>query len=184
MAAGAWLALAPATPCAQTSAPRARAAAPIHGLATPWETPLARPPLDPPLRLTGTFGEYRTGHFHAGVDLSTEEQVGRVVYASLDGHMVRMRTSGVGYGRSLYLLAPDGRLLVYGHLDAFDEPVASYVDSVQRATGQYEQDLWPDSSRFQIHAGQRLGWSGRSGTGPPHLHFEIRRGGFRRSCAA
>src|SRR5207344_88816 len=23
---------------------------------------------------------------------------------------------------------------------------------------------------------QRLGWSGRSGTGSPHLHFEVRRG--------
>lgn len=150
------------------------AAAPT--LAPSFLPPLAHPPLDPPLRLSGTFGEHRNSHIHAGVDISTNEHIGRQVYASLDGHIERLRSSGVGYGRSIYLHATDGRLLVYGHLDAFDEPLASYVDSVQRATGQYEQDLWPPESRFVIHAGQWLGWSGRSGTGPPHLHFEIRHG--------
>lgn len=137
--------------------------------------PIAHPPLDPPLRLTGTFGEYREGHFHAGVDLSTGGVVGKQVYAALPGRVIRLRSSGAGYGRSIYLQADDGRLLVYGHLDSFDAPFASYVDSVQRATAAYEQDLWPDSTRFRVAAGQRLGWSGRSGTGPPHLHFEIRR---------
>lgn len=138
--------------------------------------PLERPPLAPPLRLTGSFGEYRGGHLHAGLDLSTGEKVGMPVIAPLDGRIVRVRTSGVGYGRSLYLEAKDGRLIVLGHLDAFDEPLASYVAAVQESTGEYEQDLWPDSTRFRVAAGQRLAWSGRSGTGPPHLHFEIRRG--------
>jgi hypothetical protein len=162
----------------------------LHADAGPSDTtrvpqyfpPLERPPLDPPLQLSASFGEYRIGHFHAGLDFSTDEQVGRPVYASLPGYVVRVRASGVGYGRSVYVQADDGRLLVYGHLDAFDEPLASYVDSVQVATGQYEQDLWPDPpsagtpGRFRVASGQRLGWSGRSGTDSPHLHFEIRRG--------
>ncbi len=138
--------------------------------------PVAHPPLDPPLALSGTFGEQRGGHFHAGLDFSTDEEIGHPVYAALPGRIVRVRSSGVGYGRSIYLQADDGRLLVYGHLDAFDEPLASYMDSVQAATARYEQDQWPDTARFRAAAGQRLGWSGRSGTGPPHLHFEIRRG--------
>jgi murein DD-endopeptidase MepM/ murein hydrolase activator NlpD len=134
--------------------------------------PLDRPPLDPPLRLSGSFGEYRPGHFHAGLDFATGGQVGEPVYASLPGRVVRVRASGTGYGRSVYLQADDGRLLVYGHLDAFDEPLASYVAEVQDSAGEYEQDLWPDPARFRLSAGQRLGWSGRSGTGAPHLHFE------------
>ncbi len=138
--------------------------------------PVERDPLDAPLRVTGSFGEYRSGHFHAGLDFSTGERVGRPVYAALPGHVVRVRASGVGYGRSIYLQADDGRLLVYGHLDAFDEPLAAYMDSVQAASGEYEQDLWPPPQRFRCVAGQRLGWSGRSGTDDPHLHFEIRRG--------
>lgn len=145
-------------------------------LAPQYFPPLEVPPLDPPLRLSGSFGEYRPGHFHAGLDFATGGQVGLPVYASLPGGVVRVRASGTGYGRSVYLQADDGRLLVYGHLDAFDEPLASYVAAVQDSAGEYEQDLWPDPARFRMSAGQRLGWSGRSGTDAPHLHFEIRRG--------
>ena len=44
--------------------------------------PLAHPPLDPPLRITGSFGELRGGHFHAGLDFSTGGTTGRPVYAA------------------------------------------------------------------------------------------------------
>lgn len=138
--------------------------------------PLAHAPLDPPLTITGGFGEYRVGHFHAGVDLGTGGRVGKPVYAPLPGHVERVRASGVGYGRSIYIRARDGRLLQLGHLDAFEEPLASWVAAVQESSGQYEQDLWPDASRFPVRAGQRVAWSGQSGAGGPHVHFEIRRG--------
>ena len=152
-------------------------AAPAEAVRAPqYFPPLDHAPLDPPLRLSGSFGEYRPGHFHAGLDFATGGQVGLPVYASLPGGVVRVRASGIGYGCSVYLQADDGRLLVYGHLDAFDEPLASYVAAVQDSAGEYEQDLWPDPARFRLSAGQRLGWSGRSGTDAPHLHFEIRRG--------
>jgi hypothetical protein len=141
-----------------------------------FDQPLAYAPLDTPLVVTGGFGEYRIGHFHAGFDLGTGKSVGKPVRAPLSGHVERVRASGVGYGRSLYVRSRDGRLLQLGHLDAFAEPVASWVDSVQRATGQYEQDLWPEASRFPVRAGQRIAWTGQSGAGGPHLHFEIRRG--------
>ncbi len=150
---------------------------PVETMRAPqYFPPVEHPPLDPPLRLSGSFGEYRTGHFHAGLDFATGGRVGRPVYASLPGSVTRVRASGSGYGRSVYLQADDGRLLVYAHLDAFDEPLASYVAAVQDSAGEYEQDLWPGPRRFRMRAGQRLGWSGRSGTGAPHLHFEVRRG--------
>jgi hypothetical protein len=170
----------PPCPPAGRSAPPAEPAPPVPllpALKAPAYWPeLAAPPLDPPLRLSGSFGEYRPGHFHAGVDLATGEGVGAPVYAALDGFVARVRAAGNGYGRSIYVQCPDGRLLVYGHLDAFDEPLASFVDSVQAASGQYVQDLWPAPGRFAVRAGQRIAWSGRSGTDAPHLHFEIRRG--------
>gem|GEM_PF-808456 len=137
---------------------------------------LAHPPLPGPLVLTGTFGEYRSSHLHAGLDFSTGGAVGMEVYASLDGVIERVRASGAGYGRALYLRAADGRLLVYAHLDAFAEPIARYVAAVQDSAGIYEQDLYPEPGRFRVRAGERIGWSGRSGTGSPHLHFEVRRG--------
>lgn len=137
---------------------------------------LPRAPLPGKLVLTGSFGEHRNSHLHAGLDFSTGGQIGRPVLAPASGSIERVRASGAGYGRSVYLQATDGRLLVLAHLDAFDEPLASFVAAVQDSSGRYEQDLWPADGRFAVRAGQRLGWSGRSGTGTPHLHFEIRRG--------
>ena len=143
---------------------------------TPFDAPLGRPPLAPPLIVTGGFGEYRVGHFHAGFDFGTGGKVGRPVFAPLAGHVERIRASGVGYGRSIYLRTRDGRLIQFGHLDAYAEPMASYVRAIQDSAGQYEQDLWPAASRFQIKLGQRIAWTGESGAGGPHMHFEIRRG--------
>jgi hypothetical protein len=144
--------------------------------APPLEAPFVRAPLDPPLVLTGNFGESRSGRYHAGLDFSTGGTVGREVFAPLSGWIERVRASGGGFGRSLYLHADDGRLIVFAHLDAFDEPLASLIDSAQNASGDYEQDLWPGKDRVRVAAGQRLGWSGESGAGPPHLHVEVRRG--------
>ncbi len=169
--------LALTTACAQVS-PALHAAAPppdaAHPVLAPSFPPFAHAPLDTPLVVTGTFGDRRGGHFHAGLDLSTGEIVGKPVYAPAPAAVVRVRTSGVGYGRSLYLKTDDGRLVVYGHLDAFAEPLASYVDSLQRTSGRYEQDLWPPASKFRVAPGAIVAWSGQSGAGPPHLHAEIR----------
>ena len=41
------------------------------------------------------------------------------VMAPADGWVERIRASGVGYGRSVYLHTNDGRLIQLGHLDAF-----------------------------------------------------------------
>jgi hypothetical protein len=140
------------------------------------QAPFERMPIDPPHVITGNFGEARQGRYHGGLDFSTGGAVGRPVFAPAAGRIERVRTSGTGYGRSLYLATDDGRLVLLAHLDAFDEPLASWVAGVQDSTGDYEQDLWPARDRFPVHAGQRLGWTGQSGAGPPHLHVEVRRG--------
>ena len=105
---------------------------PGAGGATPHlYPPFAHAPLDGPLIVTGTFGEYRPGRFHAGMDYSTGGSVGMPVYAPVSGWMERVRASGAGYGRSLYLHAEDGRLILLGHLDAYDEPFATAIAAAQ-----------------------------------------------------
>ncbi len=133
-------------------------------------------PLALPLVLNGGFCEYRSNHFHAGLDLGTGGRVGRPVLAPAAGWIERVRSSGAGYGRSIYLHVDDGRLLVFAHLDAYAEPLAGFVAAAQESSGQYEQDLWPPAGRFRVAAGQRIAWTGESGSGGPHLHFEVRRG--------
>jgi murein DD-endopeptidase MepM/ murein hydrolase activator NlpD len=141
----------------------------------PLAAPLPDTPLARPLIFNGGFGDHRIGHFHAGFDLGTGRRVGRPVLAPERGWVERVRSSGVGYGRSVYLRTPDGRTLQLGHLDAFAGPVADYVRHAQDSSGQYEQDLWPAAGQFPVRAGQVVAWSGESGAGGPHLHFEIRR---------
>lgn len=139
---------------------------------------LTKSPLDPPLTVTGGFGEYRNGHFHAGFDLGTGGRLGKPVRAPETGWVERVRCSGVGYGRSVYLRAMDGRTFQLGHLDAFAKSIDRYVRVAQDSSGQYEQDLWPAAGELPVRAGEVVAWSGQSGAGGPHLHFEIRRGDF------
>lgn len=141
----------------------------------PFAAPLPGTPLAKPLLFNGGFGDYRIGHFHAGFDLGTGRKVGRPVLAPEGGWVERVRSSGVGYGRSIYLRTPDGRTLQLGHLDAFAGPLAEYVRHAQDSTGQYEQDLRPSPRQLSVRAGEIIAWSGESGAGGPHLHFEIRR---------
>jgi hypothetical protein len=159
-----------------TAAPSPTGSGPTDRAPTPFDAPLGRPPLAPPLVVTGGFGEYRVGHFHAAFDFGTGGVVGKPVFAPLSGHIERIRASGVGYGRSLYLRTRDGRLLQFGHLDAYAEPMASWMRAKQDSIGQYEQDLWPEATRFPIKQGAQIAWTGESGAGGPHIHFEIRRG--------
>ncbi len=133
-------------------------------------------PIDPPHRLTSSFGEYRRGHFHGGVDFSTGQKTGLPVRAVADGRIWRVRASGSGYGLALYVRLVDGRTAVYAHLDAFNPAITAYVEAAQESLSRYEVDLYPGVNELPVAAGAILGTTGESGAGPPHLHFEIREG--------
>lgn len=134
------------------------------------------PPLPPPLRLTGTFGEHRSGHLHAGIDLSTGGRIGMPVLAVADGSIVRMRAGSFGYGRALYLQTDAGPLAVYGHLERFAPALEDELHRRQAAQGEFEIDCAIARGAFRFACGETLAISGATGAGPPHLHFELRDG--------
>src|SRR5512140_1916610 len=160
-------------------ASRAGAAEPAAGPASS-ATPLVPEesvwPIEPPITVTSSFGEFRRGHFHGGIDLSTQQKVGREVHAITDGWVWRVRASGAGYGRVVYFRMTDGRTAVFAHLNANPPRVAAFVEAAQESLSRYEVDLYPAQGRLPFHRGDLLAWSGESGAGPPHLHFEIREG--------
>jgi hypothetical protein len=132
-------------------------------------------PLAGSLALSGTFGELRPGHFHAGIDL--KGPVGEPVLAAAQGYIERIGINAGGYGKVLYLRHPNGSTTVYAHLDRFRPEVEDWVKGMQYARESYELDLYPERGRFAYQQGETLGFIGMSGRSfGPHLHFELRRG--------
>jgi hypothetical protein len=134
------------------------------------------PPLYGPLIPSSSFGEYRSGHYHGGLDFSTGGREGAPVLAPRVGSIYRVRASGIGYGRSVYFRLDDGRTVVFAHLSRFEPRLAAFVDAAQDRQGTYEVDLYPEPNAFRYGSGDTLAYSGQSGAGPPHLHAEVRTG--------
>ena len=145
----------------------------VRATSTTAETTLKWPLTLKPV-LSSTFGETRSSAFHAGIDLKTWGKKGYPVHAVGQGYAMRLRTSPWGYGRALYQKLGDGRIVVYAHLESFAEPMASRVRAAQLEAGRFSIDLWLDDGEVALQSGQLIARTGASGTGPPHLHLELR----------
>ena len=130
-------------------------------------------PLKEKLGLTSTFGEWREGHVHAGIDLPTEE-TGKEVYSVSDGWVMRVRTSPWGYGKAIYIKDSLGRVFVYAHLSSFSKSIKKRVREEQLKELTYKVDIWFKKGEIPVKEGEIIGISGRSGCYAPHLHFEMR----------
>jgi hypothetical protein len=127
--------------------------------------------------LTGGFGDSRTDHFHGGVDLRTSGNHLPVVAPS-DGWIERIAVIPNGYGRVLYFRLEDGRTAVFGHLHKFVTPIEMVLRDSQLVGGTYRVDCtFPTAlPSLSFQKGETLAYTGATGIGPPHLHFEIREG--------
>ena len=129
--------------------------------------------------LTSSFAESRPGRFHAGIDIKTWGREGYEIYAIRNGYISRIQVSPFGYGRALYLTLDTGEIVVYGHLKAFSSTVEEYVYQQQLQQGKYSVRMYPPVDRFEVKKGDLLGYTGQTGVGYPHLHFEMRDPGNR-----
>ena len=132
-------------------------------------------PLDFRLLLSGTFGELRGNHFHAGIDFKTKGVEGQNIYAIADGYVSRIKVSSYGYGKAVYINHPDGKTSVYAHLQKFSEKIDTIVRKEHYKREQFEINIFPKANSIMVKQAEIIALSGNSGSSQgAHLHFEIR----------
>ena len=133
-------------------------------------------PLNFSLLLSGTFGELRSNHFHAGIDIKTEGVEGQKVRAIADGYISRIKVSSWGYGKAIYLTHPKtGHTSVYAHLKKFSTKIDDLVKQEHYKKESFEINFYPNKDALLIKQNEVIALSGNSGSSSgAHLHFEIR----------
>lgn len=131
-------------------------------------------PTDASRLMTSSFCEFRPRHYHAAIDIKTWGRTGYKAFAVTEGYVVRVRVSAFGYGKAVYLKLKDGNIAVYGHLQRFSPALEKYVDRIRLRNHQYRVDLNLKPDQFPVKRGQIIGYTGKTGIGVPHLHFEMR----------
>ncbi len=159
-----------------TDIPEYRTPLNIMNKAIPDNASLFTSPVKRAITLSGTFGELRPNHFHAGLDIkSLNGKTGETIHAAAGGYVSRIKISAYGYGRALYLQHPNGHTTVYGHLDHFIPEIENYIKKEHYQRERFEMDLSLPAGTFTITPGQVIAYMGNSGSSTgPHLHFEIR----------
>ena len=133
-------------------------------------------PVSIPIFLSGSFGELRSNHFHAGIDIKTQGKEGLNVFATADGYVSRIKVQQLGYGKAIYITHPNGYTSVYGHLSKFADEIEKHVKSIQYKKENYAtENLYFKKDKFSVKKGEIIAYSGDTGgSGGPHLHYEIR----------
>lgn len=125
--------------------------------------------------ITGAFGEFRTGHFHMGQDFSTGGRLGVPILAVAKGKVTRVQRRWTSIGYAVFLEHDDGMTSRYGHLQKFAPKVIKQIHKSKQAR------RFKDRTDFDItlpepvavEKGEMIAYSGDTGIGPPHLHFEL-----------
>lgn len=148
-----------------------------------WASDTLRSPLQIPIALSASYGELRPNHFHAGLDLKTEQRCGLPVYAVEDGYVSRIKIAQFGYGNCLYITHPQkGITTVYAHLDDFNDTLKTWIKDYQYQVKSFQIDVQFPDTLFPVKKDDLVAISGNTGSsGGPHVHFEVRSTDFEQS---
>jgi Peptidase family M23 len=123
---------------------------------------------------SSAFQEYRSSHFHGGIDLRTQQKTGFPVAAISDGYIYKIRVVKRGSGRGLYLKHNDGNISIYFHLDRFEPKLENLLKRLQKIQKKKYIGNYFLKKPLYYKRGQVMAFSGETGSGYPHLHLEVR----------
>ena len=143
---------------------------------TPKKYPRSfRNPLSTAFQFVGNFGESRPDHFHSGLDIRTDAQENKSVYAVEDGYVSRVKIEAGGFGNAIYITHASGYTSLYAHLNKFYPELENFIRQKQYANKSWNIDMTFFPDQFWVKKGSFIAWSGNTGSSQgPHLHFEIR----------
>ncbi len=133
-------------------------------------------PVRSELSLTGSFGELRNNHFHAGIDLrSGYGPNGDDILAAADGYISKIVIDSDDYGKSMYIRHRNGMMTMYAHLHEFRKDINDYIKALQYQQKSFQLEIKLNPHDFPVKAGEMLAFMGNTGASRgKHLHFELR----------
>ena len=135
------------------------------------------PILSTEIKMSSFFGESRENHFHGGVDFSTFGKLGLPVMAAEDGYIYQLTSKFYGWGKVVYIRHKDF-VSLYAHLDRFENEkfgLQRLADAAAaKGDGRYIGDLLLPGEGIPVKKGEVIAYSGNTGAGSAHLHFELR----------
>ena len=131
-------------------------------------------PTDASTKRTSCFCEFRANHFHAGIDVSTNMRTGYNAFASRAGWLRAITFEPNGYGWILTVQQPDGYQTCYAHLKGFPAKILAAYRAKLIATGHSYGLAEFAPHEVPLMKGEVVAYTGDTGAGPPHLHFEVR----------
>lgn len=136
-------------------------------------------PMNLPNILSGTFGELRGGHFHAGIDIKTTGRTGFPIKSIEKGYVSRVKISPYGYGKAVYINHPNGLTSVYAHVEDFTPRIKLKVNELMHQNQNNELNHYFEEEDIPIDTEEIIAYSGNTGGSMgPHLHFELRESDF------
>ena len=124
--------------------------------------------------LAGNFGEPRPNHFHAGLDIKTDQVEGKPIHAIGDGYVSHVSVNKGGTGYCIHVRHPEGYTSVYGHLQKFSPIIEAVVKRKQYREHQCDVEVDLNATDCPVRKGQVIALSGDTGASEgPHLHLEI-----------
>ena len=137
-------------------------------------------PVSSPLHISGSFGEYRRyNRYHYGIDYKTYRRVGLRVVSPSDAWVDKIHISPYGYGNALFLKTEEGTQFTLAHLQDFsctNQELEYLRKALELLRPRTRVQVKVPSSWFFFAKKQCIAYSGESGAGPAHLHFEIKKG--------
>jgi hypothetical protein len=133
-------------------------------------------PVDRPLQISGSFAEYRGARFHYGIDVGCDGKKGYRVFAAAKGSIVKVIYQNYGIGYCVVIRHDGGYETLYGHLDSFASKIFDHPKIAARRVEIEDHIDFRENLRegeITVAQGELIGFTGDSGIGPEHLHFEL-----------